>query len=67
MAPAPEARLFVERLRQISKRSVVYAKLPFAQYVFDFLPPIHTAHVIRAIEGYLNWHWNSTKHPDLSR
>lgn len=54
-----QARAFVERLREVSKSSVVYAELPGAQHAFDTFPSIRSAHVVRAIERYLNWHWNS--------
>ena len=53
-----QARQFVERLRQVSKRSVVYAELPGAQHAFDVFPSIRSAHVVRAIDRYLHWHWN---------
>ena len=53
-----QARLFVERLREVSKRTVVYAELPGAQHAFDIFPSIRSAHVVRAIDRYLHWHWN---------
>ena len=53
-----QARLFVERLRQVSRRSVVYAELPGAQHAFDVFPSNRCAHVVRAIDRYLHWHWN---------
>ena len=53
-----QARLFVEKLRSVSKRSVVYAELPGAQHAFDVFPSIRSAHVVRAIDRYLHWHWN---------
>lgn len=54
-----QARAFVDRLREVSNSSVVYAELPGAQHAFDTFPSIRSAHVVRAIERYLNWHWNS--------
>ena len=54
-----QARLFVARLREISTRSVVYAELPGAQHAFDVFPSIRSAHVVRAIDRYLHWHWNT--------
>lgn len=57
LVPVDQARLFVERLRQVSKRSVVYAELPGAQHAFDVFPSIRSAHVVRAIDRYLHWHW----------
>lgn len=56
LVPVAQARLFVERLREISQKTVVYAELPGAQHAFDIFPSIRSAHVVRAIERYLNWH-----------
>jgi acetyl esterase/lipase len=53
-----QARLFVERLRDTSGATVVYAELPGAQHAFDVFPSIRSAHVVRAIDRYLHWHWN---------
>ncbi|PUA80053.1 alpha/beta hydrolase [Nocardioides currus] len=54
-----QARAFVEKLRRVSRRSVVYAELPGAQHAFDVFPSIRSAHVVRGIERYLGWHWNT--------
>ncbi len=54
-----QARLFVDRLRETANASVVYAELPGAQHAFDVFPSIRSAHVVRAIDRYLHWHWNS--------
>lgn len=54
-----QARQFVERLRETSERSVVYAELPGTQHAFDVFPSIRSAHVVRAIDRYLHWHWNT--------
>jgi acetyl esterase/lipase len=53
-----QARMFVARLREVSKRTVVYAELPGAQHAFDVFPSIRSAHIVRAIDRYLHWHWN---------
>lgn len=55
LVPVPEARLFVERLRQTSDAPVVYAELPGAQHAFDVFPSIRTAHVIRGMERFADW------------
>lgn len=52
-----QARMFVERLRQVSKSSVVYAELPGAQHAFDIFHSIRGAHTVRAVDRYLNRHW----------
>ncbi len=54
-----QARMFVAKLREVSKRTVVYAELPGAQHAFDVFPSIRSAHIVRAIDRYLPaWHWN---------
>jgi len=58
LVPVDQARRFVAKLREISKRSVVYAELPGAQHAFDVFPSIRSAHVVRAIDRYLHWHWH---------
>jgi acetyl esterase/lipase len=58
LAPVGQARIFVERLRELSKKAVVYAELPGTQHAFDVFPSIRSAHVVRAVERFLNWHWN---------
>jgi acetyl esterase/lipase len=54
-----QARLFVARLREVSKRSVVYAELPGAQHAYDIFTSVRCGHVVRAIDRYLHWHWNA--------
>ena len=56
-----QARLFVEKLRQTSKKSVVYAELPGAQHAFDVFHSIRGAHAVRAVDRYLNRHWNASR------
>jgi acetyl esterase/lipase len=58
LVPVDQARQFVARLREVSKRSVVYAELPGAQHAFDIFPSIRSTHIVRAIDRYLHWHWN---------
>ena len=58
LVPVEQARLFVQRLREVSGSTVVYAELPGAQHAFDVFPSIRSAHVVRAIDRYLHWHWN---------
>ncbi len=44
---------------KVSKRTVVYAELPGTQHAFDVFPSIRSAHIVRAIDRYLHWHWNT--------
>ncbi len=61
-----QARAFVERLREVSKRSVVYAELAGAQHAFDIFPSIRSAHVVRGIDRYLTWHHNGWRRDQQS-
>jgi acetyl esterase/lipase len=61
LAPVGQARELVARLRAVSKRSVVYAELPGAQHAFDVFPSIRSEHVVRAIDRYVHWHWNTDR------
>ncbi len=54
-----QARMFVDKLRATSQRSVVYAELPGAQHAYDVFHSIRSGHVVRAIDRYLHWHWNT--------
>jgi acetyl esterase/lipase len=54
-----QARQLVARLKETSKHTVVYAELPHAQHAFDVFPSIRSQHVVRAIDRYLHWHWNT--------
>jgi len=58
LVPVEQARLFVERLREVGKATVSYAELPGAQHAFDMFPSIRSTYVVRAIDRYLHWHWN---------
>ncbi len=62
-----QARQLVARLRETSKQSVVYAELPHAQHAFDVFPSIRSQHVVRAIDRYLHWHWNSWRRERAAR
>jgi dipeptidyl aminopeptidase/acylaminoacyl peptidase len=59
MVDVDQARLFVDRLRRTSRRTVVYAELPGTQHAFDVFHSIRGTHVVRAVDRYLNWHWNT--------
>ena len=41
---------------------VVYAEVPGAQHAFDIFPSIRTAHVIRAIERYVDFMYTRYRH-----
>lgn len=53
LVPVSQARLFVDRLRAVSRNPVVYAELPGAQHAFEVFASIRTGHVIRGIERFL--------------
>lgn len=53
LVPVEEARLFVERLREVSGERVLYAEMRGAQHAFDVIPSWRTIPVIEAIERFL--------------
>ena len=53
LIPVPEARRFVERLRDVSAAPVIYAEMKGAQHAFDVFPSYRTARVVEAVERYL--------------
>jgi dipeptidyl aminopeptidase/acylaminoacyl peptidase len=55
LVPVGEARHFEQRLRAMSQSPVVYAELPGAQHAFDVFPSIRSAHVVRAVERFLDY------------
>lgn len=59
LVPIAQAHEFVRRLRQTSRQAVVYAELPGTQHAFDVFPSIRSAHVVRAVDRFLHWHWNT--------
>ena len=59
LVPVAEARHFVNKLRAVSQSPVVYAELPGAQHAFDVFPSIRSAHVVRAVERFLDYVWST--------
>jgi acetyl esterase/lipase len=59
LADVEQARAFVGRLRAVSPNRVVYAELPGAQHAFDTFHSIRGAHVVRAVDRFLTWSWDS--------
>ena len=53
LVPVGQARSFVSRLREVSRESVVYAELPYAQHAFDIFGSARAAHAAVAVEQFL--------------
>jgi acetyl esterase/lipase len=53
LVPVEEARLFVERLRAVSRAPVAYVELPGTQHAFDVFPSIRSAHIVRAVGRFV--------------
>ena len=52
LIPAADARAFVERVRAVSSRPVIYAELPGAHHDFDLFESIRSAAVSKAVEQF---------------
>ncbi|MCU1587886.1 MAG: putative esterase, partial [Frankiales bacterium] len=55
LVPVQEARLFVQRLREVSKQPVLYLELPGTQHAFDVFPSIRSDHVVRAVGRFCEY------------
>ncbi|WP_343599139.1 alpha/beta hydrolase [Mycobacterium sp.] len=53
VVPVDQARAFTARLREVSRRPVVYAELPFAQHAFDSFGSPRARHAVVAVEQFL--------------
>ncbi|HJR24490.1 MAG TPA: alpha/beta hydrolase [Acidimicrobiales bacterium] len=64
LAPVEDARVFVERLRQVSQEPVLYAEMQGAQHAFEIFPSYRTAHVIEGVERFLTTIWERSHKRD---
>ena len=53
LVPVPDARTFVERLREATDSPVLFAELVGAEHAFDIVPSVRTARVVETIELFL--------------
>lgn len=54
LAPLADARLFVERLRAVSRAPVLFAEIAGAQHAFDVFPSPRAVPVIEGVERFLD-------------
>ena len=55
LASVDEARLFVERLRSVSRNAVAYAELPGAQHAWDIFRSVRAMHSVHSVTRFLEW------------
>ena len=53
LVPVQDARVFVERLRAVSRSDVLYVELPGAEHAFDLIPSVRSVRVVEGIERFL--------------
>ena len=53
LVPVESARLFVDRLRSVSRQPVAYAELPLAQHAFDVLASLRCQATTSAVGDFL--------------
>ena len=53
LAPVSEARRFVEGLRSVGEKPVVYAEVPNAQHAFEIFKSVRSQAVVDGVERYL--------------
>jgi acetyl esterase/lipase len=68
LVPVDDARLFVERLRSVSRMPALYAELEGAHHAFELFPSPRAAHVTEAAEQFLQtvhdrtqWAWTPSQ------
>jgi hypothetical protein len=66
MAPLADARVFVEKLRAISRAPVVYAEIRGAQHAFDLLVSPRSLSVIEGVGDWLDFLYHEGAHPVAS-
>lgn len=71
LVPVDDTRLFVERLRAVSRSAVAYAELEGAHHAFELFPSFRAAHVTEGAEQFLQTvverstrHWAAPPMPD---
>jgi len=52
LACVEEARMFVDRLREVSTSPVAYLELPYTQHAFEVFYSLRTLHVLRAVHRF---------------
>ena len=55
LASTAEARLFVQRLRSVSRNPVAYAELPGAQHAWEVFKSVRAMHSVYAVGRFLEW------------
>ena len=55
LAFVEDARLFVEKLRGVSRRPVVYAEIPGAQHAFDIFHSLRSTRAVNAVSQFLEF------------
>jgi acetyl esterase/lipase len=53
VAPVEDARRFVERLRAVSRRPVLYLEVKGAEHAFDMLPSVRNVPIVESIAAFL--------------
>lgn len=55
LAPVADARLFVQRLREVARNPVVYVEFPGAEHAFDAMHSPRSEHAIDGVQRFLEW------------
>lgn len=55
LAYVEEARLFVQRLREVSRNPVAYAELPYTEHAFDIFYSFRCLYAVHAVRRFAEW------------
>lgn len=56
LVPVKQARVFAERLREVSDARVTYLELENTQHAFEVFGSVRARHTIRGVQRWLEWH-----------
>ncbi len=55
LVPVEQARHFVDALRAVSRRLVLYAEIPGASHAFEIFHSVRTENVVNGVDRFLAW------------
>jgi acetyl esterase/lipase len=66
LVPVAQAQTFVDTLRAVSKKPVVFAEVPGASHAFEIFNSVRTANAVFAVERFLAWLYSAyrARHPE---
>jgi acetyl esterase/lipase len=55
LAVVQDARVFVQKLREVSQEPVVYVEMPGAEHAWELFHSLRTEHTVDGVHRFLEW------------